>query len=40
VNGEYVARGDTLAEILDNTDKLIARVRAEHPVATPAPKRK
>jgi thiol:disulfide interchange protein DsbA len=40
VNGEYVARGDTLAEILDNTDKLIARVRAEHPAATPAPKRK
>jgi protein dithiol oxidoreductase (disulfide-forming) len=31
VNGEYVAEGATFAEILDNTDKLIAKVRAERP---------
>jgi len=40
VNGEYVALGSTFAEILDNTDKLIARVRAERTSATPAPKHK
>jgi protein dithiol oxidoreductase (disulfide-forming) len=33
VNGEYVALGDTLAAILDNTDKLIAKVRAERAAA-------
>ena len=38
VNGEYVAQGDTLAQILDNTDKLIARVRAERAATTPAAK--
>jgi protein dithiol oxidoreductase (disulfide-forming) len=40
VNGEYAARGDTFAEILNNTDKLIARVRAEHAAAAPAAKQK
>lgn len=40
VNGEYVAQGKTFAEILDNTDKLIAKVRAEHGSATPAAKHK
>jgi hypothetical protein len=29
VNGEYLALGDTLAEILGNTTHLIAKVRAE-----------
>jgi thiol:disulfide interchange protein DsbA len=38
VNGEYVALGNTLAEILDNTDKLIARVRAERAAPTSAVK--
>jgi len=36
VNGEYVALGNTFAEILSNTDKLIARVRAERPAPRPA----
>ena len=40
VNGEYVARGDTFAEILSNTDQLIARVRAAHGAAAPAAKHK
>jgi len=39
VNGEYVAQGATFAEILANTDKLIARVRAERASARPAAKR-
>ena len=39
VNGEYVAQGTTFAAILDNTDKLIARVRAERASARPAAKR-
>lgn len=40
VNGEYVAQGKTFAEILDHTDKLIAKVRAERARAKPAPARK
>ncbi len=40
VNGQYAARGDTFAEILSNTDKLIARVRAEHAAAAPPAKHK
>jgi protein dithiol oxidoreductase (disulfide-forming) len=40
VNGEYVARGDSFAEILSNTDKLIARVRAEQTAAAASAKRK
>jgi len=40
INGEYLAQGTTFAEILDNTDKLIARVRAEHAAANPSGKRK
>jgi thiol:disulfide interchange protein DsbA len=40
VNGEYVAQGTTFAEILDNTDKLIAKVRAEHTSAATAAKHK
>lgn len=30
VNGEYVAKGSTFAEILANTSKLVERVRAAH----------
>jgi protein dithiol oxidoreductase (disulfide-forming) len=41
VDGRYVALGDSQLEILANTDKLIAKVRAEHAaaakVAAPAP---
>jgi protein dithiol oxidoreductase (disulfide-forming) len=40
VNGEYVAQGQTFAEILSNTDKLIAKVRAERASAAAAAKRK
>jgi protein dithiol oxidoreductase (disulfide-forming) len=40
VNGEYVAEGATFAEILVNTDKLIAKVRAERASAAPATKHK
>ena len=40
VNGEYVAQGATFAEILANTDKLIAKVRAERSSASPTPKRR
>src|SRR5580658_1003193 len=36
VNGEYVALGDSYAEILTNTTKLVARVRAERAAAKPA----
>ncbi len=42
VGGKYVALGDSFPEILANTDKLIAKVRAERAVANagakPAPK--
>ncbi len=43
VDGRYVALGDTQLELLANTDKLIAKVRAEHAAAakaTAAPKKK
>jgi thiol:disulfide interchange protein DsbA len=48
VDGRYVALGDTQLELLANTDKLIAKVRAEHaaaakaapPAAPPASKKK
>jgi protein dithiol oxidoreductase (disulfide-forming) len=40
VNGEYVADGATFAEILDNTTKLIARVRAERASSNPSAKHK
>ena len=40
VNGEYLAQGTTFAEILDNTDQLIARVRAERASAKPVPRQK
>jgi protein dithiol oxidoreductase (disulfide-forming) len=40
VNGEYVSQGKTFAEILDNTSKLIAKVRAERSGAAPAAKHK
>src|SRR5579863_2833218 len=36
VDGRYVALGDTQLELLANTDKLIARVRAEHAAAAKA----
>jgi thiol:disulfide interchange protein DsbA len=36
VNGEYVALGESYAEILTNTTKLVARVRAERAAAKPA----
>jgi protein dithiol oxidoreductase (disulfide-forming) len=36
VNGEYVAHGNSYVEILSNTDKLIARVRAERAAASGA----
>ncbi len=42
VDGRYVALGDTQLELLANTDKLIAKVRAEHAAAVkaaPAPKK-
>jgi protein dithiol oxidoreductase (disulfide-forming) len=40
VNGEYAAQGQTLAEIIANTDKLIAKVRAERASAAAAAKHK
>jgi protein dithiol oxidoreductase (disulfide-forming) len=46
VDGRYLALGDTQLELLANTDKLIAKVRAEHAAAakaaaaTAAPKKK
>jgi protein dithiol oxidoreductase (disulfide-forming) len=40
VNGEYLAQGQTFAEILNNTDKLIAKVRAERASAAAAAKHK
>jgi protein dithiol oxidoreductase (disulfide-forming) len=36
VDGRYVALGDTQLELLANTDKLIAKVRAEHAAAAKA----
>jgi protein dithiol oxidoreductase (disulfide-forming) len=39
VEGKYVALGSTLSELLTNTDKLIAKVRAEHAAAVPANKK-
>jgi hypothetical protein len=36
VDGHYVALGDTQLELLANTDKLIAKVRAEHAAAAKA----
>lgn len=33
VDGKYVALGDSFTELLANTDKLIAKVRAEHAAA-------
>ena len=36
VNGKYVAQGGNFSELLANTDKLIAKVRAERtPAAAP-----
>ena len=40
VDGRYVALGDSFTEILANTDKLIAKVRAEHAAAPGGPKKK
>ncbi|HTD31650.1 MAG TPA: thiol:disulfide interchange protein DsbA/DsbL [Steroidobacteraceae bacterium] len=39
VDGKYVALGNTLSELLANTDLLIAKVRAEHAAAAPAKKK-
>ena len=39
VDGKYVALGNTLSELLSNTDLLIAKVRAEHAAAAPAKKK-
>jgi thiol:disulfide interchange protein DsbA len=36
VDGRYIALGDTQLELLANTDKLIAKVRAEHAAAAKA----
>jgi protein dithiol oxidoreductase (disulfide-forming) len=38
VEGKYVALGNTLSELLTNTDKLIVKVRAEHSAAAAARK--
>ncbi len=40
VNGEYQAMGKNLAEMLANTDRLIAQVHTEAPVARPTAKHK
>jgi protein dithiol oxidoreductase (disulfide-forming) len=40
VDGRYVAMGSTFTEIIANTDKLIARVRAERAAAAPPLKHK
>ncbi len=39
VEGKYAALGNTLSELLSNTDKLIAKVRAEHAAAAAANKK-
>ncbi len=39
VDGKYTALGNTLSELLANTDKLIAKVRAERAAAAPARKK-
>jgi thiol:disulfide interchange protein DsbA len=40
VEGKYVALGNTFSELLANTDKLVAKVRAERAAAAPAAAKK